>query len=264
MKGDSQSSCIAKYGVRNITFLHQPHIRAFNFTLQKSFLKSQSPLPPLSLLCLQRTLQTAIVYWKDPQFQSKFSIIFSVTLISRIQGFHALIISMWYSRSRIQGFSCSHHLHVTLSFWNPRVFMAIIISPWNRTKNIITHFAARFSDFPQRNLITHLHHPCTSTHILLCNCKPTHQRTLNPYCSRWRTTTTTTTTTKINPCTQSIWASENRNSCSTKFVFVETLSEKKRGMEKQRKRRKKKARTKEQTNKSKGKQGKQATLIHVR
>lgn len=160
-EGDSQSSCIAKSGVRNIIFLHQPHKRAFNFTLQKSFLKSQSPLPPpLSLLCLQRTLQTAIVYWKDSQFQSKFSIIFSVTLISRIQGFHALIISMSYSYSRIQGFSCSHHLHVTFSSWNPRVLMALIISPWNSTKNIITHYAARFSDFPQRNPTTHLHHPC--------------------------------------------------------------------------------------------------------
>ncbi len=163
MKGDSQSSCIAKSGVRNIIFLHQPHIRAFNFTLQKSFLKSQSPLSSLP------SKNTANSHCLLEGFTIPVQILKNILCDSHFQNPRLFILSSSPCDILILESKGSHGSHY------------LSLEP---TKNIITHFAARFSDFPQRNPITHLHHPCTSTQILLCNCKPTHQRTLHPYCSR--------------------------------------------------------------------------------
>jgi hypothetical protein len=106
MKSDSQSSCIAKSSVRNIIFLHQPHIRALNFTLQKSFLKSQSPLPPsLSSLPSKNTANSHCLL-------EGFTI--------PVQTLNNVLCDSHFQNPRI---SCSHHLHMIFSFQNPRVFM---------------------------------------------------------------------------------------------------------------------------------------------
>jgi hypothetical protein len=98
--------------------------------------------------------------------------------------------------------------------------MALIISPWNRPKTS-SHILQPDSLIFLKEIplpICTIHAPVHKSFYAIAN-QPIKELSIHTAQDEERQQQQQQQQ-RSNPCTQSIWASENRNSCSTKFVFV--------------------------------------------